>query len=62
MYQWIDIATGREINHGYFITTMCFSQRFAKKLLAAVADKWDSHVVIIENISPPDWKVQTEHT
>ncbi|CAN6987617.1 transcription antitermination protein NusB [Brassica rapa] len=30
--------------------------RFAKKLLAAVADKWDSHVVIIEKISPPDWK------
>ncbi|KAG2263143.1 hypothetical protein Bca52824_070222 [Brassica carinata] len=25
--------------------------RFAKKLLAAVADKWDSHVVIIEKIS-----------
>ncbi|AEE85189.1 putative NusB antitermination factor, NusB-like superfamily [Arabidopsis thaliana] len=30
--------------------------RFAKKLLAAVVDKWDSHVVIIEKISPPDWK------
>ncbi|CAH8336980.1 unnamed protein product [Eruca vesicaria subsp. sativa] len=30
--------------------------RFAKKLLAAVADKWDTHVVIIEKISPPDWK------
>ncbi|CAN8273860.1 unnamed protein product [Cochlearia groenlandica] len=30
--------------------------RFAKKLLAAVADKWDSHVVIIDKISPPDWK------
>ncbi|KAF8051998.1 hypothetical protein N665_1632s0012 [Sinapis alba] len=30
--------------------------RFAKKLLAAVADKWDTHVVVIEKISPPDWK------
>ncbi|CAN7081753.1 unnamed protein product [Brassica oleracea var. botrytis] len=30
--------------------------RFAKKLLAAVADKWDTHVVIIDKISPPDWK------
>ncbi|KAG2263145.1 hypothetical protein Bca52824_070224 [Brassica carinata] len=30
--------------------------RFAKKLLAAVADKWDTHVVTIEKISPPDWK------
>ncbi|CAA7025379.1 unnamed protein product [Microthlaspi erraticum] len=30
--------------------------RFAKKLLAAVVDKWDTHVVIIEKISPPDWK------
>ena len=41
---------------------MCFPKRFAKKLLAAVADKWDTHVVIIDKISPPDWKVQTEHT
>ncbi|WZZ76158.1 hypothetical protein YC2023_087528 [Brassica napus] len=31
---------------------------FAKKLLAAVADKWDTHVVTIEKISPPDWKKQ----
>ncbi|CAN8324000.1 unnamed protein product [Cochlearia groenlandica] len=30
--------------------------RFAKKLLAAVADKWDRNVVIIDKISPPDWK------
>ncbi|KAL0739008.1 hypothetical protein Bca4012_015218 [Brassica carinata] len=30
--------------------------RLAKKLLAAVADKWDTHVVIIDKISPPDWK------
>ena len=57
MYQWIDIAAYPEINSGYLIPTRVFFQRFAKKLLAAVADKWDSHVVIIEKISPPDWKV-----
>ncbi|KAJ4899449.1 antitermination NusB domain-containing protein [Raphanus sativus] len=30
--------------------------RLAKKLLAAVADKWDTHVLVIDKISPPDWK------
>ncbi|KDP21050.1 hypothetical protein JCGZ_21521 [Jatropha curcas] len=32
--------------------------RFTRKLLVAVVDKWDSHVLIIDKVSPPNWKNQ----
>ncbi|KAL3571385.1 hypothetical protein D5086_025289 [Populus alba] len=31
--------------------------RFTRKLLVAVVDKWDSHVLVIDKVSPPNWKV-----
>lgn len=30
--------------------------RFARKLLFAVMDKWDSHVLVIDRVAPPNWK------
>ncbi|CAN6693601.1 unnamed protein product [Malus baccata var. baccata] len=30
--------------------------RFTRKLLVAVMDKWDSHVLVIDNVAPPNWK------
>ncbi|TKY58955.1 N utilization substance protein B-like [Spatholobus suberectus] len=30
--------------------------RFTKKLLVAVRDTWDSHVLVINKIVPPNWK------
>ncbi|KAG6781843.1 hypothetical protein POTOM_014758 [Populus tomentosa] len=30
--------------------------RFTRKLLVAVVDKWDSHVLVIDKVSPPNWK------
>ncbi|XP_010257703.1 PREDICTED: uncharacterized protein LOC104597697 [Nelumbo nucifera] len=30
--------------------------RFTKKLLVAVVDRWDKHVLIIDKIAPPSWK------
>ncbi|XAR59916.1 hypothetical protein NMG60_11033093 [Bertholletia excelsa] len=30
--------------------------RFTRKLLVAVVDKWNSHVVVIDKIVPPSWK------
>ncbi|XP_050219911.1 uncharacterized protein LOC126670261 [Mercurialis annua] len=30
--------------------------RFTKKLLVAVVDKWDSHVLVIDKVAPPNWK------
>ncbi|PQP93766.1 uncharacterized protein Pyn_09976 [Prunus yedoensis var. nudiflora] len=30
--------------------------RFTRKLLVAVMDKWDSHVLVIEKVAPPNWK------
>ncbi|KAL6195003.1 hypothetical protein ACLB2K_030625 [Fragaria x ananassa] len=30
--------------------------RFARKLLVAVMDKWDSHVLVIDRVAPPNWK------
>ncbi|KAB2614170.1 hypothetical protein D8674_038886 [Pyrus ussuriensis x Pyrus communis] len=29
---------------------------FTRKLLVAVMDKWDSHVLVIDNVAPPNWK------
>ncbi|KAF7836933.1 putative nusB antitermination factor [Senna tora] len=31
--------------------------RFARKLLVAVMDRWDSHVLVINNVAPENWKV-----
>jgi hypothetical protein len=33
--------------------------RFTRKLLAAVVDRWDSHVLVIDKVAPPNWKVET---
>ncbi|XP_010539374.1 PREDICTED: uncharacterized protein LOC104813477 [Tarenaya hassleriana] len=30
--------------------------RLARKLLAAVVDKWDSHIVVIDKVAPSNWK------
>ncbi|XP_021692464.1 uncharacterized protein LOC110673638 isoform X2 [Hevea brasiliensis] len=30
--------------------------RFTRKLLLAVVDKWDSHVLTIDKVAPPKWK------
>lgn len=30
--------------------------RFTRKLLAAVVDKWDNHVLTIDKVAPPNWK------
>ncbi|KAL2926226.1 Transcription antitermination protein NusB [Bienertia sinuspersici] len=30
--------------------------RFTKKLLGAVVEKWDSHVLVINRVAPPHWK------
>ncbi|GLT82464.1 hypothetical protein SLE2022_008320 [Rubroshorea leprosula] len=30
--------------------------RFSRKLLVAVVDKWDSHVLVIDKVVPPNWK------
>ncbi|KAI7752241.1 hypothetical protein M8C21_023162 [Ambrosia artemisiifolia] len=30
--------------------------RFTRKLLVAVADKWDSHVLVIDKVAPQNWK------
>ncbi|KAI3518640.1 hypothetical protein L2E82_34866 [Cichorium intybus] len=30
--------------------------RFTRKLLVAVAEKWDSHVVVIDKVAPQNWK------
>ncbi|XP_065880014.1 uncharacterized protein [Euphorbia lathyris] len=30
--------------------------RFTRKLLVAVVDKWDSHVLVIDKVAPPNWK------
>lgn len=32
--------------------------RLTRKLLAAVADRWDSHVLVIDKVTPMDWKVE----
>lgn len=32
--------------------------RFTKKLLSTVVDRWDSHVVIIDKVTPPNWKIE----
>jgi hypothetical protein len=33
--------------------------RFTRKLLAAIVERWDSHVLVIEKVAPPNWKVET---
>lgn len=33
--------------------------RFTRKILAAVVDRWDSHVLVIDKVAPPNWKVET---
>lgn len=30
---------------------------FTRKLLVAVVDKWDSHVLVVDKVVPPNWKV-----
>ncbi|KAA8542950.1 hypothetical protein F0562_024103 [Nyssa sinensis] len=30
--------------------------RFTRKLLVAVVDSWDSHVLVIDKVVPPNWK------
>ncbi|XP_021993484.1 uncharacterized protein LOC110890206 isoform X1 [Helianthus annuus] len=30
--------------------------RFTRKLLVAVADKWDSHVLVMDKVAPQNWK------
>ncbi|OMO57821.1 NusB/RsmB/TIM44 [Corchorus olitorius] len=30
--------------------------RFARKLLVAVVEKWDSHVLVIDKVAPSNWK------
>ncbi|KAJ0680089.1 putative NusB antitermination factor, NusB-like superfamily [Helianthus annuus] len=30
--------------------------RFTRKLLVAVADKWDSHVLFVDKVAPQNWK------
>ncbi|XP_059429928.1 uncharacterized protein LOC132163597 [Corylus avellana] len=30
--------------------------RFTRKLLAAIVERWDSHVLVIEKVAPPNWK------
>lgn len=30
--------------------------RFTRKLLVAVAEKWDSHVLVIDKVAPQNWK------
>ncbi|KAJ8770140.1 hypothetical protein K2173_011235 [Erythroxylum novogranatense] len=30
--------------------------RFTRKLLVATVDKWDSHVLVIDKVVPPEWK------
>lgn len=37
-----------------------FCSRFARKLLVAVMEKWDSHVLVIDRVAPPNWKVCTQ--
>lgn len=39
-----------------------FCSRFARKLLVAVMEKWDSHVLVIDRVAPPNWKVCTQKT
>ncbi|MFS8026320.1 putative syntaxin 6 [Helianthus anomalus] len=31
--------------------------RFTRKLLVAVADKWDSHVLVMDKVAPQNWKL-----
>ncbi|MFS8003917.1 hypothetical protein Hanom_Chr13g01219501 [Helianthus anomalus] len=31
--------------------------RFTRKLLVAVAEKWDSHVLVMDKVPPQNWKV-----
>ncbi|XWS73394.1 hypothetical protein CRYUN_Cryun02cG0124400 [Craigia yunnanensis] len=31
--------------------------RFTRKLLVAIVDKWDSHVLVIDKVAPLNWKV-----
>ncbi|KAF3444376.1 hypothetical protein FNV43_RR14068 [Rhamnella rubrinervis] len=30
--------------------------RFTRKLLVAVMDRWDTHVLVIDKVAPPNWK------
>ncbi|EXB94811.1 hypothetical protein L484_005067 [Morus notabilis] len=30
--------------------------RLTRKLLVAVSDQWDSHVIVIDKVAPPNWK------
>ncbi|KAK9273617.1 hypothetical protein L1049_018427 [Liquidambar formosana] len=30
--------------------------RFTRKLLVAIVDRWDSHVLVIDKVAPPNWK------
>ncbi|KAK4763606.1 hypothetical protein SAY87_013044 [Trapa incisa] len=32
--------------------------RFTRKLLVAMVDQWDTHVVVINRVAPPNWKAK----
>ncbi|KAI5649372.1 hypothetical protein M9H77_35377 [Catharanthus roseus] len=34
--------------------------RFTRKLLVAVAENWDNHVIVIDNVAPDNWKEAKE--
>lgn len=36
---------------------LVLSCSFTRKLLVAIVDKWDSHVLVIDKIAPLNWKV-----
>jgi hypothetical protein len=41
----------------FWLLFCAFCGSFTRKLLVAVVDKWDSHVLVIDKVSPPNWKV-----
>ena len=32
--------------------------RFTRKILVAVMERWDSHVLVIDKVAPANWKVE----
>ena len=35
----------------------CFDYSLTRKLLVAISNQWDSHVLFIDKVAPPNWKV-----
>lgn len=48
---------GSGIKLSFWLLFCAFCGSFTRKLLVAVVDKWDSHVLVIDKVSPPNWKV-----